>query len=189
MYTFSFFRRPVRNVTPCRVMSVTDALKYVSSTYARNTTEVLREERPEARRLLKSQNFDFCTPAVICDRRTTDGIVAISGLMVIDIDHCPNVRDALSKLITSPDVLFSFVSPSGEGAKMFVRWHDPAPITCPSMLDIIQDKYKRHFESLKRDLDIILADYGTEVDRSGSDLIRCCYLCYDPFAYINPILL
>jgi len=64
-----------------------------------------------------------------------------------------------------------FVSPSGDGLK----WIIP--------IDITEATHQNFFQAIAN---YIREVYQLEVDKSGKDVSRACFLPHDPEAYINP---
>ena len=50
----------------------------------------------------------------------------------------------------------------------------------------IAENRMTHADYFRRVAFYIKQTYGIEVDKSGKDLSRACFLPYDPDAYINP---
>lgn len=69
------------------------------------------------------------------------------------------------------ETVLLFTSPSGDGVKWIVS------------IDI--DEYS-HWHWFKAIAAYVKATYQLEVDGSGKDISRCCFLPYDPEVFINP---
>lgn len=68
------------------------------------------------------------------------------------------------------DTQLLFRSPSGDGLK----WIIP--------IDVTQATHGNFFAAVAN---YILQTYGVEVDKSGRDISRACFLPHDPQAFIN----
>ena len=105
-----------------------------------------------------------------------------SGLLTVDIDDLnPNdIGYLLAELAQMPQVVVAFVSPGGKGTKVIVPI-DPIP----------QDalEHKGAFEACVDFFDDLATEYNFEVDTSGSDCSRLCFLAHDSRAITrdNPI--
>ena len=55
------------------------------------------------------------------NRRSIDGLIEHSGLMVIDLDNIEDIVATKEYLTSIPYVLLSFVSPSGTGLKFVIK--------------------------------------------------------------------
>ena len=172
---FSFFKAPVRNTIPHKSISLLDAYNYIVGDYAKQRTEKLRsiEDLKQARQF-KASTFDYCTFSGMFQTRNDKALINHSGLLCIDFDHLQSV-DLLRKQLLQDEYFETqmlFVSPSGDGLK----WIIP--------IDTKQSTHSNYFAAVAN---YILQTYGVEVDKSGRDISRACFLPYDPLAYINPL--
>jgi hypothetical protein len=104
--------------------------------------------------------------------RSLAGFQSHSGLMVIDIDGLKEDEVAPMKQKLSEDKysMAIFVSPSGLGLKVIVKIEKGNPQHHKEAFASLTDYYKT---------------IGIDIDQSGSDVSRACYLSYDPDIYIN----
>ena len=102
-----------------------------------------------------------------------------SGCVVIDIDglDMAMLPDLLVVLAQLPEVLLAFISPSGMGIKAVLRV-DPIPEN-----DI---EHKGAYAVAKAYFDDLADEFSFEVDTSGKDCSRLCYLAHDPIAIVHP---
>ncbi|MEN6355443.1 MAG: BT4734/BF3469 family protein, partial [Bacteroidales bacterium] len=121
-------------------------------------------------------NFDYCTFSGVFTSRNDKKIVQHSGLMAVDFDHLPNLEEVRQSLLVDEyfDTQLLFVSPSGDGLK----WIIP--------IDTTTTPHSEYFAAVAN---YILQTYGIEVDKSGRDISRACFLPHDPNAFINPLIL
>jgi VirE-like protein/uncharacterized protein DUF3987 len=103
--------------------------------------------------------------------RASNALIKYSGLICADLDdlgdRLPVVRGKLERL---PQVVAVFVSPSGKGLKVLVRVPaDPA----------------RHSASWLAVEKLIKDATGIQIDQSGKDVARLCFVSYDPLLYYN----
>ncbi len=174
---FSFFKAPVRNTIPHKSISLLDAYNYIVGDYAKQRTEKLRgiKDQKQARQF-KASTFDYCTFSGMFQTRNDKALINHSGLLCIDFDHLQSV-DLLRKQLLQDeyfDTQMLFVSPSGDGLK----WIIP--------IDTKQTTHSNYFAAVAN---YILQTYGVEVDKSGRDISRACFLPHDQQAFINPIYL
>lgn len=93
-----------------------------------------------------------------------------SGLAVIDIDHVGVNADNFKMILSLCEYVYAyFVSPSGDGIKCLFRI--PKDI----------ENHRNHYRAI---IDF-LYDRGIEVDSTGINEARLCFMSYDPFIYIN----
>lgn len=174
---FSFFRRPVFNKKPLRIVTLQDIHKYLVSDYAKAATDQLRAIADiNKARSFKAQNFDYITPAGTFKIRNAADIIKPSGLIVIDIDHLDapgEVEDVAKMLLTNQrlETELLFRSPSGHG----IKWIVP----------IVNNEGHDH-EFYFKGVSNFLKTFGIVVDQSGKDISRACFLPHDPQAFINP---
>jgi hypothetical protein len=104
-------------------------------------------------------------------KRKNNALVQHSGLLCADIDALDGELPAVkSKLAQSPYVASVFLSPSGNGLKVIVRV--PADIS----------KHRASFRAVEKHIRQFI---GVQIDQSGKDPARLCFLSYDPDIYVN----
>lgn len=171
---FSFFRAPITSTVPYKSITLFDAYLYIIGKPAQKRTADLRAiaDKTQAKRF-KSNCFDYCCFSGIFTKRNANALVQHSGLMCIDFDHLPDPDDLRQKLLFDEyfDTQLLFRSPSGDGLK----WIIP--------VDLSEYTHGDFFDAVAEH---ILQSYGVQIDKSGSDVSRACFLPYDPHAYINP---
>ncbi|QKG54376.1 hypothetical protein GKZ67_19445 [Hymenobacter sp. BRD67] len=116
------------------------------------------------------------TPGGVFTQRNERGLVAPSGLMVLDFDKLVDLAAARSALLADPKlgpaVVLLFTSPSGDGLKCFL----PTDTTAT---------YLDNFKGVSRYLSRKYAALGLVPDESGKDISRACFLAHDPDAYLS----
>ena len=174
---FSFFRSPITNVYPYKSITLVDAFRYITGNYAKARTEKLRGMSDAKRaRNFKAANFDYCTFSGIFTVRNDNALVEHSGLLCLDFDHLKDVDGLFVRLLEDEyfETQLLFRSPSGDGLKWIV------PINVAEM---------PHSDYFRAVANYVRETYGVEVDKSGKDVPRACFLPYDPQAFINPDLM
>ena len=171
---FSFFCAPVSNTHPLKDYTLLDAYLYIIGSKAKKRTDDLRaiSDKEQAKRF-KSSSFDFCCFSGTFAKRNTDGLIKHSGLMCIDFDHIPDPESLRQNLLFDEyfDTQLMFRSPSGDGIKWIVS------------VDLSEFSHGDYFDAVAA---YILQNYGIQIDKSGRDVCRACFLPYDSHAYINP---
>lgn len=174
LHSFSFYRKPIQNIEPCRAVTVVDVYRYLVGNYAKQQTETLRSmtSSTEAKKF-KAKHFDYCTFSGLFHRRNEKELILHSELMCLDFDHVDNPDLLKEQLLQHEyfDTELMFTSPSGDG----VKWIIP--------IDMKGWEHSRYFKAVAN---CIEATGLPPVDKSGSDVARSCFLPYDPQAYINP---
>lgn len=170
---FSFFSKPVRNVIPTSIMSIRDAYEAIKSQKYATPTSVLRSlTNKETARNYKSFNFDYACFSGIFTKRCEAGLVRHSNLLTVDFDHVIRPRHLKNNLVSNPffETVLAFISPSGDGLKWIIK------------IDLNQFSHLQWFQAVAA---YIRYHYHLEIDKSGKDVCRCCFLPHDPEAYIN----
>jgi hypothetical protein len=108
------------------------------------------------------------------DRRTIETMQEYNTLCVIDIDHVSeiNIQELLKKFYFDPYIISYWLSPSGKGIKGLVKFKY---LTCPDKLNYT-DYHRYAFTLLKK---YMQNQYNTEIDKSGSDITRLCFISSD----------
>lgn len=174
---FSFFRAPISNTVPLKSISLIDAYKYIIGSYAKKRTEELRSfGKAKEARFFKAANFDYCCFSGTFSNRNDKELIKHSQLLCVDFDHLKDIEILFKRLLNDEyfDTQLLFRSPSGDGLK----WIIP--------IDITETTHGNYFASVAN---YIQQTYGVEVDKSGKDISRACFLPYDPQAFINPLIL
>jgi len=171
---FSFFKAPVVNTQPYKLITLRDAFNYITGHYAMDRTQILRKiATARERSSYKASRFDYCTFSGSFKSRSDKMLVKHSGLLCIDFDHVKDIETLFAKLLKDEyfETQLLFRSPSGDGLK----WVIPIKVTD-------ENSHLKYFKSI----DVyIKRTYGVEIDKSGKDISRACFLPYDPNAYIN----
>lgn len=171
---FTFFRAPVSNTKPYKDITLYDAYLYIRGHKAQKRTEYLRgiKDSVQARRY-KASVFDYCCFSGTFSRRSESALIQHSGLMCIDFDHLPYPEDLRQQLFFDRyfETQLVFHSPSGDGLK----WVIP--------IDLSKCSHSEYFDAVSN---YILKSYGVQIDKSGRDVCRACFLPHDDHAYLNP---
>jgi uncharacterized Fe-S cluster protein YjdI len=174
---FSYFRCPVINTQPNAEMTIPDVYAAIKSNkYKRQTEELRSISEPESARKYKAKNFDYCTFSGIFSKRNDSALNQHSGLLTLDFDHVSNLQELRETLLQDRyfETELMFVSPSGDGLKWIVP------------IDLKECSHQDWFRAIAA---YIKATYQLEVDKSGKDISRACFLPHDPKVYINPVYL
>ena len=107
-------------------------------------------------------------------QRKAEKLSIHSGRCVIDIDNC-DVGFVMAGLSQLPQTEIAFVSPSAEGVKAVCRV-DPVPKDAA--------EHKIAWAACRDVLEDLLG--AVEVDASGSDVSRLCFLAHDPQLIHHP---
>lgn len=171
---FSFFKRPISNTIPKGIVSIVELYQLIKgSSYAEATKHLRQIEDPKEARAYKAKHFDYATLSGRFSRRSDKAITAHSGLMTIDFDHLEDVTTLKAKLLEDEyfETELLFTSPSGDGLKWIVP------------IDLTVDSHTNYFKAIAN---YIKQTYHVEIDNSGKDVSRACFIPHDKDVYINP---
>ena len=92
--------------------------------------------------------------------------------MTIDFDHLPNLNEVKKQLLEDEyfETELLFTSPSGDGLKWVIK------------IDLSKATHQEYFKAVSNYLQ---QKYKLEVDQSGKDISRACFLSHDPDAILH----
>jgi hypothetical protein len=133
---------------------------------------LIQEKNKELYKKYKSQlkAVTFC--AMFENGRKLSNLVHYNKLIVIDIDNISvdEINIIKSKLVEDDYIMALWDSPSSLGLKGLVK------------VESTIENHKQFFYSLSI---YFLQQYNIELDKSGSDITRLCYVSFDENIYIN----
>ena len=169
----SFFKAPVRNVFPTETMRLHQVFALITSDKYKKITEDLRviTDVKEARKF-KANRFDYVTFSGTFEKRSDSNLLKHSNLLTIDFDHLDKLQELKTQLLNDEcfETEMLFTSPSGDGLKWIIR------------IDILEVSHSEYFIAVAN---YIKQTYNIEVDQSGKDVSRACFLPYDPTAFLH----
>lgn len=199
-YLVSFFKAPVWNKLPLKVVSLfwvwlTVTMKWMQLgvdpdrdfSLSSKTDRLRNLVGDEAQRQFKGKNFDYITPAGIFTYCDDKSLVESSKMLCIDLDHLDDDSDAMKWKVSpeemkqlflkdsywSEKVLLMFTSPRGHGLKVFVE------------IDLDKCDYATWFNAIRN---YLIKTYGLgekQVDSSVANISHACFISYDPDAYLR----
>lgn len=168
---FSYYTNGITETKPKDNNMTIDRLAKGIKTQFKTSTESLRlhlqqGDKEQADKI--KRGLDYVTFSGIFSKRGAKNIVTYSELLAIDLDDLPDVVEAKKTILeqTDIDIAMMFVSPSGNGLKVVV------PSTTEAEHLQVFRMYQRYFKSI-----------GFDVDESGKDIGRACFVCHDPDVY------
>jgi len=171
---FSYFLAPITNIYPDKIMTLQDAYEEIIDVRKQAITALLRTiDCVGKARAFKAQNFPYCTFSGTFSKRSDQSLIKASGLIVLDFDHISDIPELKKMLLDDRyfETELLFISPSGTGLKWVVK------------INLEEDSHLNWFNATTA---YVKETYNLEIDPSGKDLSRACFLCYDPHAYIRP---
>lgn len=106
-------------------------------------------------------------------RFAKEGLIFPSGLIVLDFDDIPSsdLITVWNELVRNEYVFSAWLSPSGHGYKVLVKLDNNTDDTT----------HKEYYASLSTS-SLFPIQY---IDKTGSDISRCCFFSSDPDLYLN----
>jgi hypothetical protein len=156
--------------------SIHDILKDITSPRFKDQVENIREliskgRIDEASR--KKQLLQAFTPCGTFDNgRKAEKITTYNGIIILDFDKVgmDHLNMAINKVKQIPFTYASFISPSGNGFKVMVR---------------VDDHLDSHIAAFKDVSSYYQNILNIQVDASGKDVSRLCFMSYDPDCFYN----
>ena len=199
-YKLSFFKAPIWNKQPLKVVSLFWVWLYVTMKWMQlcvdpdrnaslsSKTEQLRSlTSDEAQRQFKGKNFDYITPAGIFTYCDDKSMVEPSDVLCIDLDHLDDDSQAMKRKLSPVEMkqllladpywgdktLLMFTSPRGHGVKWLIE------------IDLSKCDYTTWFNAVRNYLMQIYGLGEKQVDSSVANISHACFISYDPDAYLR----
>lgn len=199
-YKLSFFKAPIWNKQPLKVVSLFWVWLYVTMKWMQlcvdpdrdvslsSKTECLRNlEGDDAQRQFKGKNFDYITPAGIFTYCDDKSMVEPSDVLCIDLDHLDDDSQAMKRKLSPVEMkqllladpywgdktLLMFTSPRGHGVKWLIE------------IDLSKCDYTTWFNAVRNYLMQIYGLGEKQVDSSVANISHACFISYDPDAYLR----
>ena len=114
-------------------------------------------------------------------------IVSPSHLVIVDVDGLHSYQEAVEmrRMLYDDPLLqpvLTFVSPSGLGVKAFVPCHYSSTTNDIQNITDNMSWAMRYVETAYNTITAVSSETKSKVDFSGKDLVRSCFLSYDPEA-------
>ncbi len=183
----SYFKPPIANTVPEKTISLHLASKIVMLGELEEVTNKIRSGSAS-----KTEKLPYITPSGCFYSRKADDICSYSGIVSIDLDDVANVSESqgfrvsenqhintlkpcntetLKQILFEDNFLkpaFVFVSPSGNGLKVFIR-----------VRNADSSFHNDYFNAISL---YLFQRYNLIADPSCRDIARACFLCHDPGA-------
>lgn len=170
---FSYFKKPVSNITPSGIVSLAEVYHLIrGETFRRSTYKLRGLEDARLARKYKARSFNYVTFSGIFSQRNEASLEQHSGLMAFDFDHIDDLAAVKQTLLGDPclETELLFVSPSGKGLKWIIE------------VGLSSFSHLKYFTAVSN---YLKTTYKLDVDPSGKDVSRACFLPFDPEAYIH----
>ncbi|MDC1031222.1 DUF3987 domain-containing protein [Flavobacteriaceae bacterium] len=149
---------------------LTEIFKEIKDCKYENQISSLRNANDENKTSIKNSLPAF-TPSLVLNtgRKFTEGD-SYNRLIHLDYDKLDDVAEAIDKIKSLEYTYCCFVSPSGDGVKVFVR---------------VSNEMKQHKDAFNTLRNYYDKEVGRESDKSIKDLNRLCFVSSDPELYLN----
>jgi ribosomal protein S17E len=179
MQQFSLYNAPILNLTPHRNITLIDLHDLIQNNeLLKGMTELYRSGDIPAcnKAAFKKEAFEYITVSGIFSKRADLNLIAYSNYICIDCDNLTAQEHLNLEDFARNDrhVVFAFTSPSG-GYKIF--------ILCSSI-----DLHEKIFGAFRNYTSQTTGIELDKFDRSCKNISRACFICHDPNAYINPLI-
>lgn len=145
----------------------------IRGTYFKEKIEKIRNSNnKDERNLLKKDLLSFTPAGNFSEKRRAETLIEYSGIIGLDFDNLKSeqVAEAVMKITSSAYTYGSFISPSGNGIKVFVQTNASIDQHTETYIEV-QTLYEEML--------------GIKADPACKDLARLCFFSYDPDAYYN----
>lgn len=169
----SFFKAPVRNVFPSQNLSLFDIYNLIKGDAYKSLTKKLRDiQEIKEKRKFKANHLDYVTFSGTFRKRNDNNLEKHSDLITIDFDHIQDVEELKVKLLSDLyfDTEMLFTSPSGDGLKWIVH------------IDLDKATHAEYFTAISN---YLKTTYKIDVDASGKDISRACFLPHDADIFLH----
>ena len=121
---------------------------------------------------LKSELLAFTTSGTFDKQRKTEFLKKYSQIINLDFDHIPleELESLVVKINDCKFTLASFISPRGEGIKVFIK---------------INSNAEKHAIAYNQVANFYKTLTGFNFDRKCKDITRLCFVSYDPNTFLN----
>lgn len=175
----SYFNPPITNTVPSKELSLLDVIKLIKTDELYQLTSDLRNLPDEKKSDFKKNRFPGVTFSGVFSKRTDSSIISNSSLIAVDIDKIgeEKANSIKEKMTANSPIVLCFTSPSGDGIKMIFKVDSKKHTT--------RDNYEAACSYIRKHFGI----EDQHLDTSCSNVSRLCFLCHDPNAWVNSILL
>ena len=159
------------DTTPDRTQTHGDIVEIIQSNKLRHQVEAIRnEDDPGLKKAMKG-NLPAVTFAGVFSKRNKENCTNYNGLVVLDFDNLDDVEFTKEQATELQFTHLAFISPSGTGLKVVGQTGNTVQADHAPVWQQVADYYANQL--------------GVEVDQSGKDICRLCYLSHDPQAHFN----
>tara|TARA_R110001606_G_scaffold209615_1_gene356866 strand:+ start:3324 stop:5603 length:2280 start_codon:yes stop_codon:yes gene_type:complete len=171
--TVSVFRNFVNKVEDKPLEEILKDIK--KGTYKAEISDIrhlINNDKKEQSDEQKKQLLAFTASGTFNNGRSIDKLENYSQYVILDIDKLSNIqlKEVINFTRLAPYTYASFISPSGKGLKIIVK------------VNTIKDQHKEAYKQVVAYYEQAL---NIDIDTSGSDICRLCFVSYDEDCFIN----
>ena len=117
---FSYFEGGITKTIPTKEITIEEYWELIKSNKNASIIHELRNEsNPEIQAKIKSK-LNYGTPSGVFSSRKASGLIAHSNIICLDYDGLDLVTETKAQFVSDENVLLCFISPRGNGLKVFV---------------------------------------------------------------------
>ncbi|MGZ8911214.1 MAG: BT4734/BF3469 family protein [Methylococcaceae bacterium] len=162
------------------LVSLGEALGEIQSTKYKNAVDAVRCEYSKHGKSEKYKNLKKLLPfysfsGAFIDKKSisNETFLKSSSMFTVDIDGLTDIAEHKQAICAIPEVVFCFISPTGNGFKVGIRI-DPDAV-----------KSDADFKRAYYQIEAYFLKEGFTIDDACKDVSRKCFTSYDPEIYIN----
>lgn len=176
MSKYNVFQGGITSRVPSGTTTLAETLDWIRSDRYAETMRLIRAQDTKKAADAHKKALDYVTfSGTFNPTRLAANLTAHSGLIVLDFDGVADVALLRIQFQADPYVAACFVSPSGKGLKCVVK------------CKVTEHNHKAVFADLAAYFNnVYRLTKDEQVDPSGSDPSRACFLSHDPEAWLNP---
>jgi len=167
---FKGFNNPIENKSLIILTKEIQEGKYKDE--VRKVTELATQGKKEEADKLKKMLPAFTPSGTFQGGRKLEYLEQYSQFIILDLDKLSqdDLQAAFQKAAAIPFTFCCFRSPSGNGFKILVE---------------VTSRQEHHLQAYNQVADYYEQQLGLQIDRSGKDITRLCFVSYDPDTYRN----
>jgi len=168
----NLFTGGIEKIVPKAIISTSQFIEAIKGDKYKNSIAKIRETSDKGERNKLKTKLDYITPGGTFSKRSNKNLVKHSGFLHLDIDNLPksDINSVKKALIASKYTHILFLSPSGNGFKVFVK--------IPTIKDDIA--YKGFYGAVMKEYNL-----PNNIDEKTKDISRACFMSHDPNIYHN----
>lgn len=160
----------------CEPLTLDNALNWIRNGKYRPNIDLLRkyitEGNDKKAGAIKSKLPAFTPSGLFNGTHRKEDIIKYSSFVILDIDKVglEKVGELKNQAVAVEFTYAAFISPSGNGLKIIVKTD-----STKETHEIAFNRVAKYYEQ----------QLGVEIDKSGKDYSRLCFLSYDPELFVN----